>query len=383
MAGRLELPDFKLETYFSRWEFTAQHHLTASDAESMTVAELLALGTDQDRLDYQNLHLGYTPTWGTDALRQAIAETYDGIDPADVLAFAGAGEPLFWAMQLFVEPGDHVIVNVPNYQSIESIPLATGVDVEGLPLWTGEGADLQWTLDLERFESMLRPTTRLVSVNFPNNPTGFVPDHETWAAFNELCHERRIRIVSDEVYRGVEIDPTRTIAAAAEINPTALTISVTSKAYGLPGLRVGWVVSKDHGALDRLERAKHYTSICNSGPSEQLAVVALRNGQQILDRNRAICAANDVLVTEFMTERSDLFDYRTPDGGCVSFPRYTGPGDVNDFCTAAVEESGVLLLPMSVYVSELGQVPTDRFRIGIGRTSVPDSLAALAAHLDR
>jgi aspartate/methionine/tyrosine aminotransferase len=383
MAGRLELPDFKLETYFSTWEFTAQHHLTASDAESMTVAELLALGTDQDRLDYQNLHLGYTPTWGTDALREAIADTYDGVDPADVLAFAGAGEPLFWAMQLFVEPGDHVIVNVPNYQSIESIPLATGVDVEGLPLWTGEGADLQWTLDLERFESMLRPTTRLVSVNFPNNPTGFVPDHETWAAFNELCHERGIRVVSDEVYRGVEIDPTRTIAAAAEINPTALTISVTSKAYGLPGLRVGWVVSKDHGALDRLERAKHYTSICNSGPSEQLAVVALRNGQQILDRNRAICAANDVLVTEFMAERSDLFDYRTPDGGCVSFPRYTGPGDVNDFCTAAVEESGVLLLPMSVYVSELGQVPTDRFRIGIGRTSVPDSLTALAAHLDR
>ncbi|NNE46826.1 MAG: aminotransferase, partial [Rhodothermales bacterium] len=118
MTGRLELPDFKLETYFSTWEFTARHHLTASDAESMTVAELLALGTDEDHEAYENLHLGYTPTWGTEPLRAAIAGSYESLTSSKVLGFAGAGEALFWAMQLFVEPGEHVIVNVPNYQSI-------------------------------------------------------------------------------------------------------------------------------------------------------------------------------------------------------------------------------------------------------------------------
>lgn len=382
MTGHLVLPDFKLETYFSKWEFTAEHHLTASDAESMTIAELLAMASDEERAAYTDLHLGYTPTWGTDALRAAVADSYHEIEPADVLGFAGAGEALFWTMQLFTTPGDHVIVTVPNYQSIESIPIATGVDVEGLPLWKGEGAELEWTLDLDRFEAMLRPTTRLVSVNFPNNPTGYVPDHETWRRFNALCHSRGIRVVSDEVYRGVEIDPSRTLAAASEINPSALSISVTSKAYGLPGLRVGWVVSKDHGALSQLERAKHYTSICNAAPSEALTAIALRNADTILERNRRICEANDRLVSEFMTRRSDLFDYESPDGGCVCFPRYLGPDGVADFCTRAVERSGVFLLPMSVYESDLGPVPTDRFRIGIGRTTVPASLQALDAHLD-
>jgi aspartate/methionine/tyrosine aminotransferase len=381
MNGRLSLPDFALETYFSKWEFAAEHHLTASDAESMSVAELLAMGTDADRDGYEQLHLGYTPTWGTDALRFAVAGVYKGVADEEVIGFAGAGEALFWAMQLFIDPGDHVIVTVPNYQSIESVPVAAGVDVEGLPIWSGDGSNLYWTLDLERFQTLIRPETTLVSVNFPNNPTGFVPDGETWLTFNEICHERDIRVVSDEVYRGIETDPTKTLPAAVEINPTALTISVTSKAYGLPGLRVGWVASHDREALGRLERAKHYTSICNSAPSEYLAALALRNSATILDRNRAIVAANNLTVSEVLGRHRDLFEYASPDGGCVAFPRYLGEDGVEGFCRRAVEEDGVFLLPNSVYRSGLATVPQDRFRIGIGRRNVPDALAALEAHL--
>ncbi|MEM7082438.1 MAG: aminotransferase class I/II-fold pyridoxal phosphate-dependent enzyme [Pseudomonadota bacterium] len=378
MSGRLTLPDFALETYFSQWEFKARYHLTASDAESMSTSALLALGTEEDRVAYHDLHLGYTPTWGTDALRSAIADTYDGIGDEQVLAFAGAGEALFWAMQLFVEPGDHVIVNVPNYQSIESVPVASGVSVEGLPLWQADQEG--WQLDLDRLTHMLRPNTSLVSVNFPNNPTGFVPDQDTWAAFNALCHARGIRVVSDEVYRGVELDPARTLPAAASINPSALSVSVMSKAYGLPGLRVGWVASQDTHALAKLERAKHYTSICNSAPSEHLAGVALRNGDRILARNRALIQRNDDAVRAFVTQYP-VFDYRTPDGGCVAFPRYLGPGSADAFCTRAVEQAGVLLLPAHVYRSTLVDVPQNRFRIGIGRANVTESLAALGAHL--
>lgn len=382
MSGRLELPDFALETYFSRWEFTARWHLTASDAESMTIGELLALDEGESP-DLDEVHLGYTPTWGTEPLREAIAGVYDGLSSDDTLGFAGAGEPLFWAMQLFVEPGDHVIVNVPNYQSIESVPVAAGVHVEGLPLWTDDGdGTRRWTLDLDRFESMLRPNTSLVSVNFPNNPTGFVPDADTWRAFVALCDERGVRLISDEVYRGVELDPANTIPAAAELSPRALSISVMSKAWGLPGLRVGWVASQDREALGRLERAKHYTSICNAGPSEVLATVALRNSEKILARNRAICTANDALVADFFGRRPELFAYESPVGGCVSFPRWLGPGTAAEFCTRAVEQDGVLLLPSFVYESGLVDVPMDHFRIGIGRTNVPECLDALARHLD-
>jgi len=377
--SRLVLPDFALETYFSKWEFSAEWHLTASDAESMTVSDLLAL--DEDPPDLDDVHLGYTPTWGTAPLRAAIAGLYEGVDMEDTLAFAGAGEPLFWAMQLFAEPGDHVIVNVPNYQSIESVPVATGVDVEGLPLWSDTGGRRTWTLDLDRFEAMVRPETSLVSVNFPNNPTGFVPDEQTWRSFLELCDARGVRVVSDEVYRGVELDPDATLPAAAELSDRALSISVMSKAWGLPGLRVGWVASKDREALARLERAKHYTSICNAGPSEVLATVALRNSAAILDRNRSICAENDVVVREFMDRHDALFEYASPDGGCVAFPRWRGPGTAADFCTTAVEQDGVLLLPSFVYESTLADVPMDHFRIGIGRSNVPECLGALDDHL--
>lgn len=378
----LALPDFVLETFFSRWEFAAQHHLTASDAESMSIAELLALGNEQDRHTFKQLHLGYTPTWGTDALREAIAQSYSTTDPEDILAFAGAGEALFWAMQLFVGAGDHVIVTAPNYQSIETIPLATGVEVDGLELWSGSGAELRWCLDIERFEALLRPSTKLVAVNFPNNPTGFVPDRDAWLALNELCHARGIRLVSDEVYRGVEIDPAKTLPAAADINPSALSVNVTSKAYGLPGLRVGWIASHDRAALSRLERAKHYTSISNSGPSEHLAVIALRNTATIFENNRALIAANDRLVAETLGAYPDLFEYKSPVGGCVAFPRYLGADGVETFCRRAVEEHGVMLLPASVYRSGLAEIPADRFRIGIGRRSVPESLQALTAWLD-
>ncbi len=378
----LSLPVFRLETYFSRWEFSAEHHLTASDVESMTIAELLAMGTDDDRSSFEHLHLGYTPTWGTDELRDAIAASYQGVEAADILGFAGAGEALFWAMQIFVEAGDHVIVTVPNYQSIESIPMATGLDVSGLELWTGTGSDLRWTLDLDRFESLLRPNTKVVAVNFPNNPTGFVPDRDTWIAFNKLCHERGVRVVSDEVYRGVEIDPADTIPSAVEINPSALTVGVMSKAYALPGLRIGWIASHDRTTLAKLEKAKHYTSVASATPSEYLAVIGLRHGERILQRNREIVAANDRLATERLGAYPDLFEYISPIGGCVTFPRYLGADGVESFCTRAVEKRGVFLLPASVYRSDVGEVPTDRFRIGIGRADVAESLDALAGFLE-
>ena len=379
--SRLSLPDFELEVYFSRWEFEARHNLTASDAETLTVEELLRLAGDAERTALLEMPLGYIPTWGTEPLREAIAATYDTVGPKDILTFAGAGEGLFWALQLLLEPGDHAIVTVPNYQSLESVPAATGVAIDGLPLWSGEGDALRWELDPDRFRSLIRPETRLLAVNFPNNPTGFVPPEEAWLEVLELCEARGIRVVSDEVYRGVEIDAGRRISQAADRSATALSVNVLSKAYGLPGLRVGWIACRDAAVLDRLEKAKHYTSICNAGPSEHLAAIALRHQDEILARNRTLIEANNRRVEAFASAHAGLFDYRAPDGGCVAFPRYRGAEGVEAFCRQAVEEHGVLLLPSSIYASALADVPTDRFRIGIGRRAVPEALEALGLHL--
>jgi aspartate/methionine/tyrosine aminotransferase len=376
----LSLPDFRLEVHFDRWEFAAEHNLAASDAESMTIGELLALA-DRDPGELAALRLGYGPVGGSPELRAAIAATYDGLDADDVLCFAGAEEVIFWAMQLLVGAGEHAVITVPNYQSMESVAVATGAAITGLPIWTEAGDDLRWTLDLDRLEAALRPETTLVAVNFPNNPTGFVPPGDDFAELVRRCDERGIRVLSDEVYRGVELDGSRTLPQAADLSETALSINVMSKAYGLPGLRVGWVACRDRGLLDRLARAKHYTTICNAVPSEYLAAIALQNAGAIRERTRAVIAENLPIFERFFAERSDLFAWAPPDGGCVAFPHYLGPDGVEAFCRRAVEKAGVLLLPASLFRSGLAEVPDDHFRVGVGRRNPEPALDALRAVL--
>ncbi len=371
------LPDFRLEAYFSRWEFAARHHLTASDAETTTVAELLALGTDADREAFAALRLGYTETWGTPPLRAAIASTYETCAADDVLVFAGAEEAIYWLMRLLAGPGDHLVVTVPNYQAIETLPLANGADVTGVLLDPLDG----WRLDVDAVRAALRPSTTAVVVNVPNNPTGALPDQATWRALAELCGEAGVRLVSDEVYRGIELDSARTLPQAADLLPAAVSVNVMSKAYGLPGLRVGWVACRDHALLEALERHKHYTSICDAGPSEFLATVALRARDQVLARTRGTVAANLPVFDAFFARHPDLFEWAAPDGGCVAFPRYLGADGVEDFCRDLVETEGVLLLPASIYASELARVPADRFRIGVGRRDPEPALEALERFL--
>lgn len=370
------LPDFRLEVHFGRWEFAAEHNLAASDGESMSIGDLLALA-GRDPGDLTALRMGYGPVEGSVELRQAIAATYQRIDAGDVLCFAGAEEAIFWAMQLLLGPGDHGVVTVPNYQSMESVAVASGASITGLPLWTGSGDELHWELDLDRLEAVLRPETRLVAINFPNNPTGFVPPPADFDELVRLCDARGIRVLSDEVYRGVELDPARTLDQAADRSETALSIGVMSKAYGLPGLRVGWVATRDRELLARLSRAKHYTSICNSVPSEYLATLALQHAEVILERTRAVITGNLSLLDAFFAEHADRFSWTPPDGGCVAFPRYTGSDGVETFCRRAVEEAGVLLLPASLFTSGIADVPTDRFRIGVGRRDPGPALHAL------
>jgi aspartate/methionine/tyrosine aminotransferase len=361
----VQLPDFQLEIFFSRWEFAARHNLAASDAQTLTIGELLSFG---DREAFEALPLSYAPTWGTDELLDAVASTYDVVAPEHVLAFAGAEEAMFWALQELLAPGDHAVVTVPNYQSMESVAIATGADVDGLVLDGSDG----WALDLDALEALLRPSTRVVAVNFPNNPTGARLDGATFTRLVELCDERGIRLFSDEVYRGLEAEP---LPQAADLSSQALSLNVMSKAYGLPGLRIGWLACRDRALLERLERRKHYTTICNAVPSEHLAALALRNGEAIRARNRAIIAENVPVFEAFFADRP--VQWEPPQGGCVCFPRLTTGEPTSTFCRRLVEEAGVILLPADVFASQLGEVPADRFRLGAGRRDPGPALEAL------
>jgi aspartate/methionine/tyrosine aminotransferase len=370
------LPDFKLETYFSRWEFSARYHLTASDAETLALSGLLELADEDGRRRWESLALGYTETRGLPALREEIARTYEHVVPEDVLCFAGAEEAIYLAMHVLLDPSDHAVVLTPNYQAAETIPLSI-CEVTGVALRPED----DWALDVNAIERVLRPTTRLVSVNFPNNPTGAVPEAAEWLRLVRLCEDRGITLFSDEVYRGLETGAS--LPQAVDLSPTAVSLNVMSKAYGLPGLRIGWIACRDRSVLERLERAKHYTSICNSAPSEILALIGLRARDRILERNRRIVATNLPLFDAFFARHPDLFEWKPPQGGCVCFPRYLGADGVEVMCAELVEQAGVLLLPASIYGSELTATPADRFRVGVGRQGPEEALDQWSAWLKK
>jgi aspartate/methionine/tyrosine aminotransferase len=372
------LPDFKLEAHFSRWEFKARYHLTASDAQSMTLRDLLALAGPDDAKAFDELWLGYTETFGGADLREAIARTYDHRTPQDILCFAGAEEGIYIASHVLLEAGDHAIVLTPNYQAAETIPLSicavTGVALD---------PEQDWDLDIDRVAAAIRPNTKLISINFPHNPTGKIIKPHVLNALVALCRRHGIWLFSDEVYRLLGPDENSHLPPVADIYERGLSLNVMSKAYGLPGLRIGWIACGDRTVLARMERMKHYLSICNAAPSEFLAQVALKHAERILARNNTLIRNNLALLDEFFADYPDLFVWSPSDGGCVGYPRYIGPGSVDDFTTTLVEQAGVLLLPSGLYRSDLGPTPDDRFRIGFGRANLAEGLAAFRAHLTR
>ena len=330
------------------------------------------MADESDRKRWESLALGYIETQGTPQLREAIASTYERISPEDILCFAGAEEGMYCAMHALLRPGEHAVILVPNYQSMESIP-QTITELTGVAL----RPENNWELDIDEVRGAIRPNTRLVAVNFPNNPTGKIVSRETFDQLINLCAERDIFLFSDEVYRGIERDASRRLPQAADQYDRAFSLNVVSKAYGLPGLRVGWIASKDRDALGRMAEIKHYLSICNAGPSEVLATIGIKARQSIFARNRELISENVRKLDEFFARHTDRFEWYSPDGGCVAFPRYTGPEGAETFCATVLDREGVLLLPASMYRSNLGVVPQDRFRIGFGRFGMDDALEAL------
>ena len=370
------LPDFRLETHFSKWEFKARYHMTASDAESLSMRDLLAMATETERADFDNLWLGYTETFGAPDLREAIAATFQRQSTSDVLCFAGASEGIFAANNVILDADSHAIVVTPNYQSHETLPMAI-CSATAVPLDPNDN----WSLDIDRIRDAIRPNTRLVTINFPHNPTGAILPLDRYQALIELCRTHGIYILHDEIFNGLGPSGAQHLPYIADLYERGLSLGVMSKSYGLPGLRIGWIACQDSKLLGQMERMKHYLSICNSAPSERLAKIAINNRDRILARNCAIVDENLPKWDAFFARHPDLFDWRHPDGSCMAFPRYNGPEGVEVFAQSLVESSGVLVLPGSIYASSLGPTPSNHFRLGFGRVGLDEGLAAMEAHI--
>ena len=375
MMTPMRIADFALERYFARWEFAVDHLLCASDVQGYPMAELLALADDDTRRMWDGLTLGYTESTGHPLLRAEIASLYEDLEPDDVLVFAGAEEAIFCLANVLLGPGDHAAVTWPGYQSLYEVARATGADVTLHELREEHG----WAIDIDLLRSQVTPSTRLVVVNAPHNPTGMLPDRATFDALVALAEDVGAHLLVDEVYRFLEFDEADRLPAGADASPRGISLGVMSKSFAMAGLRIGWLATRDRDVLERCARFKDYTTICSSAPSEVLALIGLRARETVLARSRSIVAGNLVALDAFFDAWSDRFTWVRPRAGSVGFPRLTVPGvSIDDWAAGLVEAEGVLLLPGSQF-----GYGGNHFRLGFGRTDLSIALERLERHAER
>jgi len=370
-ASRPPARGLELAAMLSRLHGSTVHHLGASECETMAVADLLSLADVEDQARWAGLRLAYTDPLGAPWLRASIAALYASVALTELVCFAGAQEGLYAVLHALLQPGDHAIVVVPGYQSVETLALGLAA-VTGVAL----NADDGWSLDIDAVAAAIRPSTRVVCISFPNNPTGALLPPERFAALVALCRRHGLWLLSDEVYRMTERDPARRLPHAADAYERGVSVGVLSKAYGLPGLRIGWVACRDAGLIRRIADFRQYLSVCSAGPSEVLANIAMKASEAITGRNRRIASANLAALSGFLARHPVLFNWSLPTAGVVGYVRYAGADGVERF-VARMAEAGILLLPASVFRSELAALPDDRFRIGFGHTGFTAGLAAL------
>jgi aspartate/methionine/tyrosine aminotransferase len=370
---------FTLEEYMAKYEFQAPYLFCCSDAETVSMKALLDGASPEDKLLWDNLSLGYTETRGLPLLRQQICDSlYPSLNQDNILCFVGAEEGIFCALNVLCTPADHVIVLSPCYQSLLEIPKQCTPHVTEIEL----RYENSWKIDFAAIENALQPNTKLIVVNFPHNPTGQIITVQELNDLIALCEKRDLWLFSDEVYRLLG-NPTRDASGwpqpAACLYPKAVSLGVMSKSFGLAGLRIGWIACQQASLLHAMEGMKHYTSICNSAPAELLAYFALKQKDQLLERNNSIVQENLDLLNNFVKKYSALFEWVVPEGGCVGFMKYKGhKKTLTEFCDGIREKKGILFLP----ATEFNKPGLSFFRIGFGRANMKDCLQRLIEYVE-
>ena len=336
----MKIVPFEMERMQSTWENQVEINLSESGVHPLTLGELLGEEADRDRL--LALALGYPQTNGTIPLREAIAAMYPGATPGHVHVTNGGSEANFCSAWSLLEPSDDVVMMAPNYMQTWGIAAAFAGRVQRWPLVEKGG---RWRPDLDTLGSLLTPRTKLLVICNPNNPTGACFEAD---ALDAICREAARHgtwVLSDEIYRGAELAGHETPSIWGRYE-RALVTSGLSKAYGLPGLRIGWIVGPPALVADTW--AHHdYTSIAPGAINDRLATLALAPATRarLLQRTRGILNANFAALTSWLAERADLFSFIPPEAGAIVWARYHRAIGSAELTERLRVEKGVLVVP--------------------------------------
>lgn len=350
-------PTFAMERWQSRWENAVDFNLAESGVQPLTVDELQALV----RIEPGDTLLGYGHTDGSPLLRERIAALYPGASAGNVVATVGSAEANFVALWRLVEPGDTVVVLRPAYEQTTGLAAGLGAHVESV--WLEES--LGWQPSPGACAAAIRPGTRLVVLTHPNNPTGQPLGEAAVAEIVSAAEKVGAWILSDEVYAGGELEggPTPSLWGRTE---RALVSASLSKAYGLAGLRLGWLVAPEAFREDAWAR-KDYTTIAPSPLSDRLGAAALEPAARgrLLERGKSILRANLAVLEEWAAGHAGYLGFQRPRAGAIAFFRYDLPVGSADLAERLRAEHGVLIVPGEQFGMD------GHFRIGYGYTMPP------------
>jgi aspartate/methionine/tyrosine aminotransferase len=353
------LSPFRLERWFVEFEFIPGiRNLTASGPFDATTQELLALeeGTTER---YLNLGLGYIENPGKESLRQAVSSLYTTLKAEDIQITSGASEALFLLSWLVMEPGANIVVEEPCYENLPGVASALSFEVRRLPLHMEDG----WKPNLEQLAHLIDERTRLIYLVHPHNPTGSTLQVEEMQEIARMAERVGALVVNDELFRLIALDgePTPSIIDVAE---NAICLGDMSKPWGLGGLRIGWIASRDHHLLQRMSEARDYSTMCSSTPGEFLAEVALRHSSQLIAPRLAAARANREQLAEVIAKAKAHFHelpaWHRPQASYTAFVQLPFPAEA--FCRHLALERHIFLLPGSVF----GPAYENFIRVGLG-----------------
>lgn len=361
----MQIETFKLERGQSLFENDVAINLSESGIEPLTPSQLLSADEQSELLE---LSLGYGYTNGTPQLRDAVARIYD-VSRDQVTITNGSAEANFSIMFNAVEAGDEICMMTPNYFQMRGLAKALGAKIVPLPLKEALG----WQLDPEDIARTIGPNTKAICLCNPNNPTGSVMSHEVLEAVTTAAEKHQCLLVVDEVYRGAELSGIEGESLIKRGSRNTVVVGGLSKAYALPGLRIGWVVGSPQWA-EKVWHLRDYTTIAAGAVSNFMATIALREHRRswILERNRQRLRTNLEVLQEWLAPRSERFHFIPPAAGAMAFIRYDHPIPSSEICTLMRQKYSVLVVPGSDYDMEgylrLGfGGETEEFREGLRR----------------
>jgi len=364
----MKIEPFLLERWMTRHETHVKYDIAESGILPLSTQDLLNFEPVEERAAtleaLLTLPLGYSEARGTEALRQMLADTYEGVSAEQILVTTGAIEANYLLFHELLDAGDHVIAPYPAYQQLYSVPRAIGCDVSLWPV----GPETNYEYDLDRLEQMITPRTKLIIVNTPHNPTGAMLSPEAAARVYAMADTVGAWVLGDEAYRWLAVPGGAPFAKPMiEHGPRGISVGTLSKPYGLPGLRIGWMVAPPEIA-QRCWGLRDYITLSPGKLNDALARLGLKHHDRILARNHDIIQANLTAATHWLDARRDYLSWTPPRGGLLGLIKYELPIPSLELADRLAIDHSVMLAPGSAFGYE------HHLRLGIGQR--PDIFAA-------